>query len=165
MGLDSRRCSGLSGISARSQYRQSRGCSWHHAGSAQYGFAEADLHNLWPALGRINSSRQDLEFGELPGETFRTKTDICPDYERSSGSGAIVEPQDSSKGNFARSIFYMAVFYDLPLMHEPKMLARWHDEDPPSDEEQSRNDEIENHQGTRNPFIDYPAISRLIDIE
>jgi len=32
-----------------------------------YGFAEANLHNLWPAIGAINSSRGDTLFGEIPG--------------------------------------------------------------------------------------------------
>ena len=30
-----------------------------------YGFAEADLHNLWQAIGAINSSRGDKRFGEI----------------------------------------------------------------------------------------------------
>ena len=34
-------------------------------------YAEADLHNLWPALRNINSSRQDVSFGEIPGEEER----------------------------------------------------------------------------------------------
>jgi hypothetical protein len=33
------------------------------------GFAEADLHNLWPAIGAINSSRQDKLLGEIRAET------------------------------------------------------------------------------------------------
>jgi deoxyribonuclease-1 len=32
-----------------------------------YSFAEADLHNLWPAIGAINSSRGDKPYGEIPG--------------------------------------------------------------------------------------------------
>ena len=32
-----------------------------------YGFAEADLRNLWPAIGAINSSRGDKLFNEIRG--------------------------------------------------------------------------------------------------
>ena len=130
-----------------------------------YKFAEADLHNLWPALGRINSSRGDRPLGELPGESNRRFTDICPDYERNSGAGAIVEPQDTSKGEMARSILYMAVFYGLPVRGSFNTLVAWHDADPPDEEEQWRNNLIEEFQGTRNPFIDYPEITRLLELE
>jgi endonuclease I len=30
-----------------------------------YGRAEGDLHNLWPAIGATNSSREDKLFGEI----------------------------------------------------------------------------------------------------
>lgn len=129
-----------------------------------YSFAEADLHNLWPALGRINSSRQDLPLGELAGETNRRFTDICLDYERNSGFGAIVEPQDSAKGELARSLLYMSVSYDLPIRGSLDVLVDWHRNDPPSDEERWRNNLIEDLQGSRNPFIDYPHIVRLLDL-
>ena len=52
-----------------------------------YGRAAADLHNLWPAIGNINSSRQDQSLGEIPGEERRRFEDFCPDYERTSGTG------------------------------------------------------------------------------
>lgn len=67
-----------------------------------FDFAEADLHNLWPAVSRINSSRSNLAFGEIPGEDQRRFEGICLDYERTSGTGAIVEPRDDAKGDLAR---------------------------------------------------------------
>ena len=36
-----------------------------------YGRVVADLHNLWPAIANINSSRQDQSLGETPGEQQR----------------------------------------------------------------------------------------------
>ena len=128
-------------------------------------FAEADLHNLWPALQRINSSRGDRPLGDLPGEGNRRFTDICPDYERSSGAGAIVEPQDSAKGQMARSILYMAVSYDLPIRGSLDDLIDWHDADPPDDEERWRNNLIEDLQGNRNPFIDHPETVGLLELD
>ena len=120
----------------------------------EYGFAEADLHNLWPARGNINSSRGKLKLSEIPGEDHRRFTDICPDYERTSGSGAVVEPRNEVKGNLARSILYMAMTYDLPLKGSGEVLLRWHKNDPPDDHEVWRNNKIEELQGTRNPYID-----------
>lgn len=125
----------------------------------RFNHAEADMHNLWPAVGNLNSSRQDSPFGEIAGESKRQitvggKKFEC-DYERRDG---IVEPRKIIRGNLARSIFYMCREYGFPV--DPEMLAvlkRWHRVDPPTKGERRRNDKIERMQGTRNPFIDNPA--------
>ena len=75
------------------------------------------------------------------------------------------EPQDSAKGEFARSILYMAVFYGLPIRGDAAMLARWSIEDPPSAEKRVRNNAIDSLQHTRNPFIDYPELARLVELD
>ena len=103
--------------------------------ASAYGRAAADLHNLWPAIGNINSSRQDKPLAEIPGEAHRRFADYCPDFERTKGSGeteAIVEPRDSVKGDMARSILHMTDSYGLPLPPEmPRdMLRKWQEEDP-----------------------------------
>lgn len=92
-------------------------------------------------------------FGEIPGETPRFSGDTC-DYERTSGAGAIVEPRDAVKGDIARSVLYMIHHYDLADHDMLPLLVRWHIQDPPDAHERSRNDEIEQLQGNRNPFID-----------
>jgi len=43
------------------------GCANCRCDHPTYKFAEADLHNLWPALGAINSSRGKSFFGEVAG--------------------------------------------------------------------------------------------------
>ena len=49
--------------------------------------------------------------------------------------------------------------YGLPLEKEIiDRLKRWNKEDLPSKQEKSRNDRIEEIQGTRNPYIDDPAL-------
>ena len=120
-----------------------------------YGYAEADLHNLWPAIGDINSSRQDKSLGEIPGEEQRRFVEYCPDYERTRGSDAIVEPRDAVKGDIARSLLYMLDAYSLKLPSDMEldMLLKWHLADPPDDNERWRNLAIERLQGTRNPYI------------
>jgi deoxyribonuclease-1 len=118
-----------------------------------YGFAEADLHNLWPALSSINSSRADLAFGTIDPDERRFE-DFCPDYERTSGDLAVVEPRDDVKGDLARSILYMAYAYSLPLHGLDQLMLDWHRMDPPDETERWRNYVIERLQGNRNPFID-----------
>lgn len=120
-----------------------------------------DLHNLWPAIGSINSSRRDLPFGEIDEEKKRRFTEFCEDYERTKESegddNPMVEPRDDVKGEIARSILYMMDTYRLPL--PPRMtlslLMKWHEEDPPDRVECMRNIAIAdvNLQGTRNPWI------------
>ncbi|MCZ6763660.1 MAG: endonuclease, partial [Alphaproteobacteria bacterium] len=122
----------------------------------EFNFAAADLHNLWPAIGRINSSRKNVPFGELAGEEHRRKTDICQDYERGPGpdGDAVVEPREEVKGDIARSLLYMANAYDLDLRGMQAMVLRWHMSDPPDLHERWRNFVIWRRQGTRNPYID-----------
>ena len=132
--------------------------------------AEADLHNLWPAIININSSRQELPFGEITGESQskdeknRAKDNLkkfhtyCPDYARTykdSGEVDIVEPRDSVKGNIARSLLYMMDSYNLKLPDEMElvMLLKWHLADPPDEIERLRNLVFEQLQGTKNPYI------------
>ena len=114
-----------------------------------------DLHNLWPEIANINSSRQDQSLGEIPGEQQRRFQDYCPDYERTRGQEAIIEPRDAVKGDMARSILYMLDSYGLPLPAnlQRDMLLRWHEQDPPDDKERWRNFVIEGLQGTANPHI------------
>ena len=144
---------------------ESFGCLNHNnCPLEEYGFAEADLHNLWPAISNINSSRGKLPLGELPGDTAHRFQDICQDYERSSGQLAVVEPRDQSKGDLARSILYMATTYNLSPKGSITQLIQWHKDDPPSDHEKSRNDKIEELQDTRNPFIDHPELAETVNV-
>ena len=43
-----------------------------------------------------------------------------------------------------------------------KMLLKWNEEDPVSDFEKQRNNIIEEAQGNRNPFIDFPQLAYRI---
>jgi deoxyribonuclease-1 len=119
----------------------------------EYGFAEADLHNLWPVLSSINSSRRDVPYGTIEPDERRFVA-FCPDYERTSTPGAKVEPRDDVKGDLARSILYMAHAYSLPLHGLDQLMLDWHRMDPPDETERWRNYVIERLQGNRNPFID-----------
>jgi deoxyribonuclease-1 len=127
-----------------------------------YGFAEADLHNLWPAIGAINSSRGDKLFGEIPGgkpTLPRSVADLKCSYKRTQGADAIVEPRRPIRGDIARSLFYMHVEYGLDLKGMTPMLKRWHATDPPNQVERSRNNRIEKIQGVRNRFIEKPELA------
>ena len=45
----------------------------------------------------------------------------------------------------------------VPYLGRVSTLLEWHEQDPPSAEEQARNDAVyEDFQGNRNPFVDHP---------
>jgi len=118
--------------------------------------AMADLQNLWPALGRVNSSRSNLRYGEIPGEDARRYPEFCPDFERTAGAKAKVEPRDDVKGDIARSLVYMHFVYGLPLenaVSDKDLLLTWMKADPPDAEELRRNALIDQLQGTPNPLL------------
>jgi len=101
-------------------------------------------------------------------------------------SGNVYEPDDQYKGDIARAIFYMCIRYattsqcpnGYPVTSwssnamfsgslntnyglsstAVEIFLKWHHADPVSAREQARNEGVENKQGNRNPFIDYPDL-------
>ncbi len=123
------------------------------ATSPRFNRIEADMHNLYPALARINKARGSRAFGRVPGE--RRAFGTC-DFEIDAQKGW-VEPRPAVRGNIARAMLYMQSRYGLKLFpRQARLLRQWHREDPPDPEERRRNRIIERLQGERNPFIDHP---------
>ena len=127
--------------------------------SKEFRRREGDMHNLFPAIGEINGDRSNFRFGEIPYENRRYGQ--C-DFEI---LNKIVEPRDSIKGNIARSYFYISRQYKISIAEiYENLLRRWHLFDPPDDWERDRNNLIEEVQGNRNTFIDYPEkVERVRD--
>ncbi|MDH3693312.1 MAG: endonuclease [Gammaproteobacteria bacterium] len=119
--------------------------------SKRFNQMEADLHNLYPALEKINKERGSHSFGMVKGEAREFgKCDFEINYQK-----RLVEPRDASRGEIARAMFYMNETYGLKIFKRLGItLKKWHRSDPPNDFERSRNDMIEKLQGTRNRFID-----------
>lgn len=141
-----------------------------------------DLFHLYPTDGKINGYRSNYPFGECDGgNTLHSKSlgklgnSTFPGY-----SQKVFEPDDEYKGDFARSYFYMATCYEnrfssfksdmLAGNSYPgyktwaiNLLLKWHRQDPVSEKEINRNNEIyKNWQYNRNPFIDYPQLAEYI---
>ncbi len=120
----------------------------------------------------------------VPFYTFTNGSRISANGTPGSGYiGRVYEPIDEFKGDIARSLLYFAVRYEgkLGLFNyyngtsaandrspldgtEEKafedwylaMLLQWHNQDPVSQREIDRNNEVYALQKNRNPFIDYP---------
>ena len=102
-------------------------------------------------------------------------------------SGTVFEPRDEYKGDFARGYFgtmikwangdyqafttgdgskifssnYSTGAFGL-TQYGVALLMKWHRQDPVSQKEIDRNNGIQQTQGNRNPFIDYPYIAEFI---
>ncbi|AYC31275.1 endonuclease I [Pseudomonas cavernae] len=122
----------------------------------QFPYMLADLHNLYPALSRVELARRNAQFGDV-GEGVASKfSDIGCDLK---ATFQLIEPRDAAKGNVARAIFYMHSEYGLPIVGQLQMYQRWSELDPPDAAEKTRNDQIEMLQGNRNRFIDEPTLA------
>lgn len=144
-------------------------------------FAYKDLFHLYPADGITNSAKNNLPLGEISGIPWfnNGKSRIGKNSFGIQYSGDCFEPADEYKGDFARSYFYISTIYqDLaPLFNSPMLqnnsypvwqrwgldlLLKWHAQDPVSEKELKRNEEVYKIQGNRNPFIDFPALVNYI---
>lgn len=153
---------------------------WKKNGSVEYTPAYSDMWNLYPSDGPANQAKLNYPFGETRTITFDngvTKVG-APKAGYGGGASSVFEPADEYKGDFARTIFYMATVYDdLPWVYNYmfvsnsyptllpwayNMLLQWAREDPVSQKEIDRNDIVEQYQGNRNPFVDFPNLAEYI---
>ena len=143
--------------------------------------AYKDLFHLYPADGSTNSSKNNLPLGEVYSATFNNGVSKIGLNGFSYYLGRVFEPSDEFKGDFARSYLYMSVAYEnfgaLGYWNSPMinnntypvwqkwavdLLLKWHRQDPVSEKERTRQEQVFQIQGNRNPFIDYPNLAEYI---
>lgn len=143
--------------------------------------AYIDLNHLYPSEAAANMAKSNYPLGEVVGK---------PDFDNGvtsvgrpvSGEGggarSVFEPADEYKGDFARTYFYMVTCYQnltwrytwmvsnntYPTLNTwaVNMLLKWHRDDPVSQKELDRNEEVYKVQANRNPFIDYPELAEYL---
>jgi len=148
--------------------------------------AYTDIFHIIPADGFSNMERLNYPYGEVSSPT-RTFTNGAKLGNNTFGSygGTVYEPADEYKGDLARNLLYTVTRYedivagwelsspmgDVVLdgltypAYEPwfiDLLLSWHIQDPVSQKEKNRNDDIYLIQGNRNPYIDNPAYATLV---
>ena len=127
--------------------------------SSAYRRQEADLHNLYPSEIKVNSRRGHLPFGVVTRQRapYAYPSKVGPDAR----GVEVVEPRDPLKGDVARSLIYMAIRWELtfPAQQDLKLLARWAQADPPSEQERLRDKRIAQLQGNHNPLIICPHLA------
>lgn len=135
------------------------------------GFAEGDMHHLYPAREDVNSDRGNLPFSEIPDnetenwyyldqETSFIPTNNIDLYsERKNG---FFEPPEAHKGNVARAMMYFYTMYkDIADAANPtffetqrETFCAWHFLDPVDQTEWDRTWKIAEYQEDKpNPFV------------
>lgn len=137
--------------------------------SMSKGAQKSDLHHLFPTDSKANGVRGNYPFAEVSGKPAHKLCDASligsplepsPDLN---DRNRFFEPPQDHRGNLARALFYFSVVYHLPIsVTEEAYLRRWHNEDPVDELERKRHDMIMDIQGNRNPFIDFPALTKRI---
>lgn len=131
-------------------------------GGVSRDFQKSDLHHLFPSDTQMNSNRGNSPFGEVVKATVALKCPISTAGANKDGD-FVFEPPVGHRGNVARALFYFAVRYKLHIdPTQERALRKWHEQDPVTDQDRERNDEIEALQGNRNPFIDHPELAARI---
>lgn len=127
--------------------------------------AGADLHHIRPSESRTNSNRGNLKYGEVAGGS----SSVGNLSGLTGGArGSYYEPLDNVKGDVARIILYVYVrYYDeysgcssvTNVFQSVDVLLDWCELDPVDTWEMGRNEVVQNIQGNRNVFIDYPELA------
>lgn len=146
-----------SGLNAEHTWPQSKGAE---------GVAKSDLHHLFPADVKANSTRGSYPFGQV---VYPEWSDGGSTLGRDANQQRVFQPRTSRWGETARAIFYFYTVYgvdggaDLANFRiEEPVLRKWHEADPPSAEERLRNDLVFAVQGNRNPYVDHPEYVQRI---
>lgn len=145
--------------------------------------AYIDLNHLYPSDMHANSAKSNYPLG-IVDKTKTPKFDNgvtlvgTPVTGQGGGCAYVFEPADEYKGDFARTYFYMVTCYQnlsfttlymlingsYPTLNSwsRDLLLKWHKQDPVSQKEIDRNEEIWGYQNNRNPFIDFPELANYI---
>ena len=123
------------------------------------------------------------KYGSAGSWATDKKTIATSANESVKGSGNVFEPKSQYKGDWARGILGILVKWQQSNLttsnnffsgtYTPSgyygltkkavvLLMKWHREDPVSKKEIDRNNGIQQTQGNRNPFIDYPYLAEYI---
>ena len=116
----------------------------------EYRRMQADMFNLYPAIGEVNARRSNYSMSIIEGEN--REFGKC-DVEISDG---IIEPGEEIRGEIARTYLYMDSAYpDRGIISKKnrKLFNAWNKSDPVDEWECERAKRIENIQGNRNEIV------------
>jgi len=116
----------------------------------EYKRMQADMYNLYPAIGEVNGRRSNYSMAIIKGE--KREFGKC-DVEIESRK---VEPKESIRGEIARTYLYMDSVYPgrgIISKKNRKLFESWNKSDPVDEWECERAKRIEKIQGNRNEVV------------
>ena len=124
--------------------------------SPEYRMMQADMYNLYPAIGAVNAMRSNFNYAMLAGEpsTFGTCEMKIADRK--------AEPPARARGQIARTYMYMQDAYG-PRYHmsrqQDQLMQAWDKQYPVDKWECTRAKRIEALQGNENKFVKEPCVA------
>ena len=130
----------------------------------------ADMHHIRPSDAVVNSTRGNKKYGNIDGGTAKYGNNPASGYLGGYYDSTYFEPLDNVKGDVARIILYVWVRWGTnwgaesvtEVFQSVDVLLEWCELDPVDTWEMGRNEVIEDIQGNRNVFIDYPELAWLV---
>lgn len=118
--------------------------------NAEYRYMQADMYNLFPAIGSVNASRSNYNFAMLGN--VKSSFGLCAmkiDNRK-------VEPPESSRGVIARTYLYMDAAYSNYKMsrQQRQLMNAWHKSYPINEWECDRAVRIKGLQKSSNIVIE-----------
>ncbi len=114
-----------------------------------YRYMQADLYNLYPAIGAVNAMRSNYNFTMLPG--VQNMFGSCSMKIESRKA----EPPEVARGRIARTYQYMEAAYPNYSMskQQRQLMNAWSNQQPVNEWECTRAKRIEAIQGNENQVI------------
>ncbi|MCI6333518.1 MAG: endonuclease [Desulfovibrio piger] len=125
--------------------------------NADYRRMQADMYNLYPAIGSVNAVRSNKNF-QMLGPDVPSAFGSCP----MKISGNKVEPPERARGQIARSSLYMADSYGEHYRlsrQQQQLMQAWARQYPVDAWECRRASRIERLQGNENRFVKESCLS------
>ena len=130
----------------------------------------ADLHHIRPSDAVVNSTRGNKKYGNTNGGTAKYGSNPATGYLGGYYNSTYFEPLDNVKGDVARICLYVWVRWGTAwgadsvteVFQSVDVLLEWMLLDPVDTWELGRNEVIQDIQGNRNVFIDYPEYAWLV---
>jgi len=117
--------------------------------SREYRLMQADMYNLYPAIGAVNALRSNYNFVLLPGAPYSFGSCGMKIQENK------VEPPEHARGAIARTVKYMAWAYPRYSVsrQQEQLMDAWDRMHPVDQWECTRTRRIESIQGNENPVV------------
>lgn len=137
------------------EFGHQRQC-WQNGGrrncrqDADYRRMESDLHNLQPAIGEVNSDRNNFPYSQWNGgDQAYGQCNMKIDFKLKRA-----QPPERARGAIARTYFYMRDQYHLQLSRQQTQLfTAWDKLYPITAWECERDNRIAQVQGNHNPYV------------